>query len=223
VRMNASPIGSEFLTTAEAAERLGVTRYTLCGWIRNGALPAVRMGRHRFVRLADAQRAQALTHAGGVVPLWRQEPLRAGQRLRALREAAGWNQGELATAAGLMHEAISNLEQGKKAPHAATVRRLAHALKVAPERFTGHDPVGLTTISATEAVARLGVPVDRVQRWLSTGELAGTMVSGRWRVPEIAVTELDRSSCSLATTMTRSPMAKGCGTGIGLATDMCRR
>jgi hypothetical protein len=37
------------------------------------------------------------------------------------------------------------------------------------------------------------VPTGRVQRWLKQGQLAGTKVSGQWRVPAVVVAELDRS------------------------------
>jgi excisionase family DNA binding protein len=59
VDMNTNAAGSDLLTTAEAAARLGVSRYTLRGWINHGALPAERIGQHRYVRLAEAERARA--------------------------------------------------------------------------------------------------------------------------------------------------------------------
>jgi hypothetical protein len=37
------------------------------------------------------------------------------------------------------------------------------------------------------------VPAERVQIWLREGQLAGTKVSGQWRVPAVVVAELDRS------------------------------
>jgi transcriptional regulator with XRE-family HTH domain len=128
-----------------------------------------------------------------VVPAWRQHRRRAGKRLRALREAAGLSQLQLAAASGLTHEAISNLETGKRAPYAATVITLAQALEVEPEWFVSRERGGLTTLTVAEAAARLDVPTGRVQTWLRQGLLAGCKVSGQWRVLAVVVAELARS------------------------------
>src|SRR5258708_27123079 len=52
-----------------------------------------------------------------------------GTRLKALREAAGFTQEELATIAGLSVHAVSALERGeRRRPHLETVRALSGAL-----------------------------------------------------------------------------------------------
>src|SRR5262245_32777011 len=52
-------------------------------------------------------------------------------QLKALREAAGYTQEELATIAGLSVHAISALERGaRRRPHVETVRALSAALDV---------------------------------------------------------------------------------------------
>src|SRR5512138_2530682 len=52
-----------------------------------------------------------------------------GAQLKALREAAGFTQEELATIAGLSVHAISALERGeRRRPHVETVRALSAAL-----------------------------------------------------------------------------------------------
>src|SRR5262245_26700659 len=52
-----------------------------------------------------------------------------GTQLKALREAAGFTQEELATIAGLSVHAVSALERGeRRRPHSETVRALAAAL-----------------------------------------------------------------------------------------------
>ena len=181
------------LTATEAAQRAGVSRNTVSGWITHGDLPAIRIAGRRYVRPADLAATQARAHAGAVVPIWREERLRIGKRLRALREAAGLTQLQLAAVSGLTHEAISRLERGQRAASAETVRQLAQALGVTPEQFVRHDPLGLTMLTIAEAAARLDVPPARVRDWATQGELAGTKVSGQWRVPAVAVAELDRS------------------------------
>jgi excisionase family DNA binding protein len=183
----------ELLTVTQAAHLAGVSRYTVSGWITSGQLSAVRIEGRRFIRPADLAATQARAHVGSVVPTWRQHRRRAGTRLRAIREAAGLNQLQLAAASGLTHEAISNLETGKRAPYATTVRALAQALAVGPEQFVSREPGRLTTLTVAEAAARLDVPAERVQRWLKAGALAGSKVSGQWRVPAVVVAELARS------------------------------
>ncbi len=185
--------GTELLPVTDAARQAGVSRFTVSGWITQGKLPAVRIDGRRHVRLADLLATQASAHLGEVVPAWREDRRRAGMRLRAVREAAGLNQLQLAAASGLSHEAISTLETGKRAPLAATVGKLAQALAVEPDRFVGFDQVGLTTLTVAEAASRLDVPAGRVQGWLKEGLLPGTKVSGQWRVLAVVVAELGRS------------------------------
>jgi len=184
---------ARLLTVTEAAQQAGVSRATISNWITRGFLSAVRMAGRRHIRLADLVATQARVHAGEVVPAWRHDPRHAGRRLRALREAAGLSQLQLAAASGLTHEAISRLEVGHKSPNARTVHQLAHALRVTPERFVGYDSVGLTMLTVAEAAARLQVPGDRVRDWLAQGLLTGTKVSGQWRVAAVVVAELERS------------------------------
>src|SRR5215210_6052730 len=183
----------DLLTVTAAAERSGLPRTIISGWITTGQLPAVRFNGRRYVRAEDLAATQARAHEGEVVPAWRQNRRRAGKRLRAIREAAGLNQIQLAAASGLTHEAISNLETGKHSPYAATVRALAQALGVAPEHFIRHKRGGLTLLTVAEAAHRLDVPGGRVRTWLKEGLLAGSKVSGQWRVPSVVATELGRS------------------------------
>ena len=181
------------LTVPEAAHQAGVSHPTIVGWMTSGRLPSVLVDRRRRIRPGDLAAAQANAHVGAVVPAWRRDPRHAGMRLRALREAAGLTQLKLAAASGLTHEAISRLELGRWAPYAESVRKLARALRVEPERFVGQEAVGLTALTVAEAAARLGVPAARVQFWLREGMVSGTKVSGQWRVLAVVVAELDRS------------------------------
>jgi excisionase family DNA binding protein len=184
---------TELLTVTQAAQQAGVSRHTITSWIRHGQLPTVLVNRRPRIRPADLAAARAVVHIGAVVPVWRQDRQRVGKRLRALREAAGLSQLQLAVASGVTHELISRLEAGRSAPQAESVRQLADALGIDPRRFVGRDPVGLTMLTVAEAATRLDVPPARVQKWLREGALAGTMVSRQWRVPAVVVAELDRS------------------------------
>ena len=64
----------------------------------------------------------------------RRAPLSFGAQLKALREAAGYTQDELATIAGLSVHAVSALERGqRRRPHVETVRALSAALDLTGE------------------------------------------------------------------------------------------
>ncbi len=186
-------VPTDLLTVTAAAERSGLPRTVISSWITTGQLPAVRVNGRRHIRAEDLAVTQARAHEGEVVPVWRQNRKRAGKRLRAIREAAGLNQIQLAAISGLTHEAISRLETGRCWPYAETVRKLARALGVEPERFIARDRSGLTLMTVAEAASRLGVPPGRVQTWLRKGQVEGTKVSGEWRVPSVVIAELARS------------------------------
>ena len=174
------------LTRKQAAALVGVHEQTIVGWQTSGHL-------RRPFTVDRVLAAQQVAHVGEVVPRWRADRVRAGRRLRMLREAAGLNQQQLAHLAGITHEALSNLELGKLAASAPTVRQLSQALGVAPVQFVDDTPIGLTLLSTVEAGQRLDVPPARVRFWMRNGVLPGVKVSGQWRVPAIAVAELERS------------------------------
>lgn len=176
-----------------AARRAGVSYDTVQGWVSAGLLPEERVGGILVARPRDVTAAREAAHAGGAVPAWRADQTRAGFRLRVLREAAGLSQQRLEAASGVSHEMISRLELGRGWPRARTVRALAAALGVEPARFVAPEPVGLTLLSAGEAASVLGVPEGRARKWVRHGVLPGTKVSGQWRVPAVAVAELERS------------------------------
>lgn len=62
-----------------------------------------------------------------------------GRRLRALREAAGKSQGDLAGKAGLSRVYLNQLEAGKRDPSLSTLTRLALALGVKLEALIGAE------------------------------------------------------------------------------------
>src|SRR5690348_16362521 len=77
-------------------------------------------------------------------------PRSFGAQLKALRDAAGFTQEELATIAGLSVHAVSALERGqRRRPHVDTIRALSAALDltgatrsalIESARPTAHDP-----------------------------------------------------------------------------------
>jgi predicted ATPase/DNA-binding XRE family transcriptional regulator len=125
-----------------------------------------------------------------------------GAQLKALREAAGFTQEELATIAGLSVHAVSALERGqRRRPHLETVRALSSALDLT--ETTRDALVGSARAAAQTAVvdelsgAPLPVPltvllgrdadVQTLRRWLAARPsrlitLTGTGGSGKTRL-----------------------------------------
>jgi predicted ATPase/transcriptional regulator with XRE-family HTH domain len=109
-------------------------------------------------------------------------PVSFGAQLKALREAAGFTQEELATIAGLSVHAVSALERGeRRRPQVETVRALSAALDLAgPTRdaFVGSSraPAQATAVDELTGVS-LPVPltallgretdVQRLRQWLA--------------------------------------------------------
>jgi excisionase family DNA binding protein len=201
--------GTGLVTVIQAAQQAGGSRHTISSWITLGRLPAVRIAGRRYVRPADLAATQAMAHVGDVVPAWRRDRRHAGWCLRMVREAAGLTQLELAAISGLRHETLSRLELGRQGASAETVRTLARALRVDPERFVSRDPGELTMLTLAEAGLRLDVPASRVRTWLHQGELPGVKVSGQWRVPAIAVMELARSGRLRGRSLRLDPRYRG--------------
>jgi excisionase family DNA binding protein len=200
---------AELLSPTQAAQAIGVSLWTVKDWIRRGHLPAGRSSHRRFIAPADLAAAYERLYLGGVVPIWRQQPQRCGQRLRRLREVAGLSQLDLAAVTGFSHEAISRWELGHKAPYGDTVRTLAQALHVAPERFVSTAPIGLSELSVREVARQLGVPFKRTQRWVREGVLPARKVSGQWRVLAVAVRELGGSGRLRGQSLRLDPRYRG--------------
>ena len=91
-------------------------------------------------------------------------PRSFGAQLKALREAAGYTQEELATIAGLSVHAVSALERGeRRRPHVETVRALSAALDLSgPTRdallASARAPAHATAVD--ELSARLAAPAS---------------------------------------------------------------
>ena len=128
-----------------------------------------------------------------MLPAWRQDPRRAGRRLRVVREVARLTQLGLAAVSGVTHETICQLELGRRAPQASSLCKLARALQVAPTLFVSREEIEGPGWTVAQTATWLDVPVPRVSRWLRLGELEGVKISGEWRVPVAEVMVLEAS------------------------------
>ena len=63
-----------------------------------------------------------------------------GAKLRAMRDAKGWTQKEMADAAGLHPNTVARLERGEHEPTWPLVLKFAQALGVDCTAFTGGEP-----------------------------------------------------------------------------------
>lgn len=184
----------DLLTVKQAAELLGIPRYTIRRWIRRGILPSVRIKRRWLITPGDLVAARQRRHAGDAIARWQCDPRRAGARLRQKREAAGLSQLQLATMVGLSNAALSILEQGHRAPRITSMHRLAQALDTTVDDFVAGTPLGdPATMSAADAATYLGVPVQRIRNWVGAGILPGQKISRSWHIPRTAVMDLERS------------------------------
>src|SRR5215831_13094907 len=92
-----------------------------------------------------------------------------GAQLKALREAAGFTQEELATIAGLSVHAVSALERGqRRRPHVDTLRALSAALDL-----TGPTRDALIASARTAAQHMVGGPLRDVPLPLAPTPLVG--------------------------------------------------
>ena len=113
-----------------------------------------------------------------------------GARLKALREAAGFTQEELATIAGLSVHAVSALERGeRRRPHVETVRALSAALDLtgptrdafvgsarAPAQATAVDELtGVSLPMPLTALLGRETDVQRLRQWLA--DPAGRLIT----------------------------------------------
>lgn len=102
--------------------------------------------------------------------------MKLSHRIRQLRYAKGWGPDDLASRANISRTALYQIESGKTGlPRAATLRRIARALGVAPENLLSDQDVEAAASSAplnavtTEPVAELEMspPAD----WLRDFEI----------------------------------------------------
>jgi predicted ATPase/DNA-binding XRE family transcriptional regulator len=116
-----------------------------------------------------------------------------GARLKALREAAGFTQEELATVAGLSVHAVSALERGeRRRPHTDTVRALSAALDLsdaardtllASGRVAAHVPVfedrsgGSLPLALTTLLGR-GDDLEVLHKWRADSTLRLVTLTG---------------------------------------------
>jgi excisionase family DNA binding protein len=187
---------TELIPLEEACTLIGISRPTILRWIRQGELPAARVGGQVYLSWGDLLPLVVRFRQRRVVPPQGVDPLRAGRRIRQVREAYGWSQLALAERSGISHEAISVLERGGRLPLAATLERVATALGVSSDDLLADaepvHPERDAELTVEVAARRLEVPASRVQRWMAAGKLPGRKVSGSWRIPREAVDDLLR-------------------------------
>ncbi|QSN54935.1 helix-turn-helix transcriptional regulator [Mycobacteroides abscessus subsp. abscessus] len=72
----------------------------------------------------------------------KEDPMRVGATVRALREAHGWALGKFAVAIGTTHPHLSNIEAGRKRCTPVMARRIADTLGVPLAAITTGQEVG---------------------------------------------------------------------------------
>ncbi len=62
-----------------------------------------------------------------------------GERIQSARRQAVWGQAELARAAGIAVNTLWQIENGRRQPRPATIRKIAAALDIAPSTLLKPD------------------------------------------------------------------------------------
>jgi transcriptional regulator with XRE-family HTH domain len=143
-KRKAAELQARGLSLAEIGRRLGVSKqaaHQLLGY--RGTRPPRRPRRREILcpgcgaSLGLALSQHDIAPALCLPCLDRRPDAPLGERLRALRHAAGLSRDRLARAAGLSAKALSAIERGVSAPRPETVQRLAAALEVGVWRLRG--------------------------------------------------------------------------------------
>lgn len=97
--------------------------------------------------------------------------MKLSHRIRQLRYAKGWGPDDLASRANISRTALYQIESGKTGlPRAATLRRIARALGVAPENLLSDQEVAEGVVPVvSEPVADVETPQPTA--WLRDFEL----------------------------------------------------
>lgn len=73
------------------------------------------------------------------------------QQIRSAREKRGWTQEQLAVHADVSRSTVQNLENGRRQPHRASLRRIADALGVDVADLSSAQPMTLAEIADKRA------------------------------------------------------------------------
>lgn len=99
------------VTTVQLAERLRVSRHDIVYHIRAGHIAAMKSGRDWLIDPAEARRfAESYARGQG----WQERSTRTqqvGLRVKRLRAARGWSQGQLAAKAYLSKSTVARMER----------------------------------------------------------------------------------------------------------------
>lgn len=110
-----------------------------------------------------------------------------GRRVRALREAAGWNQLELAEAAGVSRQAVGALEAGRHLPRVDAAVGLAAALGTTVEHLLRHDPPRAVSILGAALTEGQPVRAARVGERVVCTPLPSVTDGEFWQAPDAVV------------------------------------
>ena len=98
--------------------------------------------------------------------------MKLSHRIRQLRYAKGWGPDDLASRANISRTALYQIESGKTGlPRAATLRRIARALGVAPENLLSEPEAEVATTEAPVHEPAVSTESPQPTTWLRDFEL----------------------------------------------------
>ena len=87
------------------------------------------------------------------------------EKIKALREARGWTQAELARRMGITRNGVNSWEQGLSIPSPASIVELAKTFSVSTDYLLGLEPLASINVSGLDErdVATLAMLADRLR------------------------------------------------------------
>lgn len=87
------------------------------------------------------------------------------EKIKALREARGWTQAELARHMGITRNGVNSWEQGLSIPSPASIVELAKTFSVSTDYLLGLEPLASINVSSLDEkdVAALAMLADRLR------------------------------------------------------------
>lgn len=87
------------------------------------------------------------------------------EKIKALREARGWTQAELARRMGITRNGVNSWEQGLSVPSPASIVELAKTFSVSTDYLLGLEPLTSINVSGLDEkdVATLAMLADRLR------------------------------------------------------------
>lgn len=146
-------------------------------------------------------------------------------RIRALREAEGWSQADLAERAGVSRQLVGAVEAGRHAPNVAAALALARALGRSVEELFADDRSEGPPVPVLGTGLAAGAPVQLARvagRLVAVPADRGVACAERWALADATVGP-DGDVTLLADGLDDGMVIAGCDPALGVIADLAER